>query len=358
MKQKVALVVGDTGLVGTSLVAHLADLKDWRVLGVSRGAAQSDSKFEHISLDLTDPEHCRQALAAYPDITHVFWTARLKGTTFDTPDSQSNTQRMNVEILANLMDALEPLAGDLAHVHLVQGTKWYGSGLGPIHSNIPAREDDPRQMPPNPYYGQHDYLVRRQEGKSWTWSAIRPSAILGFAPGYPNNLVALVGAYAAICRELGIPLRFPGTPQCYKLPLSAVDVEILSKAIVWIAEHEECGNRAFNVSNGDAFNWERLWPEIARNFGLESGGVQPIPFSRYMGETGDTWAAIVKKHELQDVPASYLADWEYGDYHFNKTRGEIPSIINLWRTGFHEVTDTITLFLRVLDQYRAARLLP
>src|SRR5690349_15686835 len=115
MKQKVALVVGDTGLVGTNLVSHLTDLKDWRVLGASRGAARSDSRFEHVSLDLTDVEHCRQALAAYSDVTHVFWTARLKGTTFDTPDSQSATQRMNVEILANLLDALEPIAEDLAH---------------------------------------------------------------------------------------------------------------------------------------------------------------------------------------------------------------------------------------------------
>jgi nucleoside-diphosphate-sugar epimerase len=357
MKQKVALVVGDTGLVGSSLVAHLSSLDDWRVLGASRGTG-SGSTFEHVSLDLTDAAQCRQAVAAHPDVTHVFWTARLKGTTFDTPDSQSNTQRMNVEILANLLDALEAGADELAHVHLVQGTKWYGSALGPIHSNIPAREDDPRQMPPNPYYAQHDYLLRRQEGKAWTWSAVRPSAILGFAPGYPNNLVALVGAYAAICNELGIPLRFPGTPRCYELPLSAVDVDILSKAIVWIAEHEACANQAFNVSNGDSFSWERLWPAIARHFGMEAGGVQPIPFSRYMRETDGTWASVVETNKLQDVAVSHLVDWEYGDYHFNKTRGEIPSIIKLWGTGFHEMTDTTTLFLRVLDQYREARLLP
>lgn len=358
MTQKVALVVGDTGLVGTSLVNHLAGLDEWRVLGASRGAASPDSKFEHISLDLTDPAGCCDALAAHTDITHVFWTARLKGTTFDTPDSQSTTQRMNVAILANLLDALEPIAKDLRHVHLVQGTKWYGHGLGPIHSNIPAREDDPRQMPPNPYYAQHDYLVQRQQGRTWTWSAVRPSAILGFAPGYPNNLVALVGAYAAICRELGIPLRFPGTPQTYTLPMSAVDVNILAEAIVWVSDHDACANQAFNVSNGDGFNWERLWPEIARHFGMEAGGVQPIPFSRYMGESADVWASVVAKHGLKDVPVEHLVDWEYGDYHFNKTRGEIPSIIKLWKTGFHEVTDTISLFLRVLDRYREARLLP
>jgi hypothetical protein len=77
-----------------------------------------------------------------------------------------------------------------------------------------------------------------------------------------------------------------------------------------------------------------------------------------MRETDEVWARVVKRHNLKDVSVSHLVDWEYGDYHFNKTRGEIPSIIKLWQTGFHEVTDTISLFLRVLAQYREAQLLP
>ena len=75
-------------------------------------------------------------------------------------------------------------------------------------------------------------------------------------------------------------------------------------------------------------------------------------------ETNRLQSKTLKKYGLENVPTSYIADWEYGDYHFNKTRGEIPSVIKLWQSGFHEVTDTIELFLRVLDQYRAARLLP
>jgi hypothetical protein len=50
--------------------------------------------------------------------------------------------------------------------------------LGPFKA--PAREDDPRLMPPNFYYDQEDFLRERQQGKAWHWTALRPEAIAGF----------------------------------------------------------------------------------------------------------------------------------------------------------------------------------
>lgn len=353
MSQKVALVLGASGLVGSNLVKHLVELGTWRVLGASRAKAVAGPAYEHIPLDLMNADQCREVLRRYPDVTHVFIAARLKDAGFET------MEKNNVALTRNLLDAVEAAAPNLKHVHLVQGNKWYGSSSGPTHSDIPAREDDPRQMPPNPYYSQHDYLVQRQAGKSWSWSAIRPGAILGFAPAYPNNLVTLVGAYAAISRELNLPLRFPGTETCFNLALVGVDVEILCKAIVWISEHDNCRNQAFNVTNGDTYSWANLWPRVAKSFGMEVGYGQPIvPFSTFMKETNHVWDAIVAKHGLKNVPIGHVVGWEYGDYHFFKTRGDLPSVIKLWKSGFHEFTDTGNHFLNVLEQYRAAGLLP
>ncbi|MFZ2082090.1 MAG: hypothetical protein WAV38_36640, partial [Xanthobacteraceae bacterium] len=50
-------------------------------------------------------------------------------------------------MLVNLMDAIETASPDLVHVNLMHGTKWYGNHLGPFKT--PAKEDDPRHMPPN-----------------------------------------------------------------------------------------------------------------------------------------------------------------------------------------------------------------
>ena len=40
----------------------------------------------------------------------------------------------------------------------MQGSKWYGNHLGPYLT--PARETDPRHMPPNFYYDQQDFLIK------------------------------------------------------------------------------------------------------------------------------------------------------------------------------------------------------
>lgn len=53
-----------------------------------------------------------------------------------------------------------------------QRWRWYGVHIG--NFKTPARENDPRHMPPNFYYDQQDLITRRQKGKQWTWSASRP----------------------------------------------------------------------------------------------------------------------------------------------------------------------------------------
>ena len=65
----------------------------------------------------------------------------------------------------SLLDAVEPETRGLEHVHLVQGTKYYGMHRGPFRT--PAREDDPRPATPNFYYEQQDLLVERQRGRGW-----------------------------------------------------------------------------------------------------------------------------------------------------------------------------------------------
>jgi hypothetical protein len=90
-----------------------------------------------------------------------------------------------------------------------QGGKAYGADLGPFKT--PAREDDPRLIGPNFYYDQEDLLRQRQRRKSWFWTALRAEATTGFSIGSPMNLGMSIAIYAAISRELGLPLRFPGT---------------------------------------------------------------------------------------------------------------------------------------------------
>jgi progesterone 5beta-reductase/iridoid synthase-like 1,4-enone reductase family protein len=187
--RKKALIAGATGVVGRNLQRHLLTLDDWDVIAVSRRKPDVEGQYEHIAVDLLDREQTLEALKRPRGVTHVFFSAYIERPTWAEMVAPNQT------MLVNLMDAIETASPDLAHVNLMHGTKWYGNHLGPFKT--PAKEDDPRHMPPNFYYDQQDLVAARQRGKTWTWSTARPHAICGFATGNPMNLVMVLAVYGA-----------------------------------------------------------------------------------------------------------------------------------------------------------------
>ena len=118
----------------------------------------------------------------------------------------------------------------------------------PESFKTPVREDDPRLMPPNFYYDQEDFLRARQQGKSWSWTALRPEATLGFGNDNPMNLGMSITACAAISKELGLPLRFPGTEKSYQVLYQLTSADILAKATIWAGQSEAARNQTFNLA--------------------------------------------------------------------------------------------------------------
>ena len=100
------------------------------------------------------------------------------------------------------------------------------------------------------------------------------------------NLTAVIAAYAVISRELGLPLRFPGTPAGYSALHQATDAGLLAKAVEWTATHDACANEVYNVTNGDYFRWENLWPVFAEHFRMPLGPVQTIRLDRIHARQG------------------------------------------------------------------------
>ena len=179
--RKKALIAGATGVVGRNLLRHLLTLDDWDVIAVCRRKPDVEGRYEHVAVDLLDRAQTFETLKGPRGVTHVFFSAYIERPTWAEMVAPNQT------MLVNLMDAIEIASPDLAHVNLMHGTKWYGNHLGPFKT--PAKEDDPRHMPPNFYYDQQDLVATRQRGKTWTWSTARPHAICGFATGNPMNLV-------------------------------------------------------------------------------------------------------------------------------------------------------------------------
>jgi nucleoside-diphosphate-sugar epimerase len=305
----------------------------------------------YLPVDLLDAQDCRAQLAGRAEVTHVFYTARAAH-----GEGGHESVEDNLAMLANVMDAIEPVAAELRHVHLVEGGKWYGLHLGPYKT--PAREDDPRHLPPNFYYDQQDFLAARQQGKSWTWSASRPNVIVDFAPGRARNLVSVLGAYAAICRELDVPLDFPGPPGAFTSLTEVTDGTQLARAMLWMATEERCANQAFNITNGDLFRWQDVWPKLAEHFAMPAGRVRQIRLAEWMADKAPVWQRVVARNGLEPTPFEDVALWAFGDFALGQTFDLISDMTTARRFGFHEVVDSEAMLFRMLEQYRAARLLP
>ena len=67
------------------------------------------------------------------------------------------------------------------------------------------------------------------------------------------NMIAAIGAYAAISRQLGLPLVYPGSGTRVT---EATDARLLARAIAWSGRTPAAANQIFNVANGDVFIWE------------------------------------------------------------------------------------------------------
>ncbi|MEO1693722.1 MAG: SDR family oxidoreductase [Pseudomonadota bacterium] len=347
---KTAVVVGALGVIGRYLVSHLLSTGEWRVIGLSRRAPDVENEARYISVDLLDRADAEAKLSGLADVTHVFYCA------FQPRPTWAEHSAPNLAMLVNSVETIAAASAALEHVHLVEGNKIYGSHLGPFRT--PAKEDDPPHMLPNFYYDQEQWLRGAQVGKDWSWSVTRPHTVCGYAVGNPMNLMMLLAVYASMSRELGLPLRFPGTPGAYNAVYQLTDSTLLAKAMTHCATHPGGRNNVFNVTNGDFFRWTNVWPRIADVFEMEWAAPQTIPLVEFMADKEPLWNAMVEKHGLLPHAYSDVANWGFGDYIFGTDWDVMTSTHKIRTVGFFEFDDTEEMILRQMREFREARIVP
>ena len=304
-----------------------------------------------LSVDIADAAACRAQLGELGNVTHVMYCARASHTA-----STKEPIELNTTMLRNVIDAVEQAAHGFTHVHLVQGSKYYGSDLGAYRT--PAKESDPRIGENNWYYAQEDFIAERNRGKSWRWSASRPHAICDADPGIARSIPRIIAVYAAIAKELGQPLYFPGSAANFHAIYQCVDATLLAKAIRWMSTTPACANQAFNVTNGDFIRWENLWPRFANFFGLPVGPVKTVRLAEAMADKAPVWERVVTECRLTPTPYAQTALWSYGDFVFSPGHDIMSDTLKLRQTGFADCMDTEKMFLDLFRHYREARIIP
>ncbi len=345
---KTVMIAGANGVIGRAAAQHFVTQPDTTVIALSRRTEGHVEGVRPISVDLLDPASIRDRLGDISGITHLIFAAYLEKPT------AAERSAVNVGLLRRLLDVVDSPA--LEHVTFYQGGKAYGADLGPFKT--PAREDDPRLMPPNFYYDQEDHLRERQTGKTWHWTALRPEAVCGYAIGNPMNLAMVIAIYAAISKELGLPLRFPGSHAAWRALYQVTSAKILAAASDWAGRTPAARNGIFNITNGDYFRWEFLWPRIAHMFGMECAPPVPTPLAAYMTDKEPLWRRMAERHGLQPIPYDKLVSWPFGDFIFNSGFDNISSTIKARRAGFADCIDTEDMFRLFFDHLRTERIIP
>lgn len=352
------LIAGALGLVGRAALEHFEAQEGWEIHALARRTPDFPTRARFIPVDLTDAADCRARLGPLRGVTHIVYAALFEKPALTAGWLETDQIAVNLAMLTNLMDAVEPGNPGLRHVAMLQGTKAYGVHLGQMP--IPGKESAPRHIHPNFYWAQEDFIRARQAaGAGWSFTIFRPQAVIGFALGSAMNLLSAIGAYAAISRELGLPLVWPGSG---RRVTEATDARLLARAIAWAGGSPAAANQTFNVTNGDVFLWQDLFPVVARVFGMEQGPPHPMPLPAIMADKGAVWDRIVERHGLLPYRLDGLigSSWQFADFAFSRTghTASLLSTIKIRQAGFHDCVDSAEMLEWWLRELQRRRVLP
>lgn len=349
MDNAAALVVGAHGVVGRNVLQHLAGSNATRVISASRRTETAVEGVPHLSVDLLDTEQAKQSLTEAADVTHLVYAG------YQWRESVHDELDVNVQLLENTVETLLALGAPLKHVTVYHGTRAYGGTYGAF--SIPAKESDPRVLPPMWYYNQEDYLEQRSATAGFAYTIFRPDIICGVAKGNPTNTVVAVAVYAMICNELGLPLRFPGKAVAMNTLVQFTDARLIGRATEWAMHAPTASNQIFNLANGDQVRWARLWPRIAAYFDMPLAEPMDFPLESLMADKAPVWDRIVAEHDLDPVPFDQLVSWQFADVIFGLDNNMVTSTIKLRQAGFHDCIDSEDMFIELLEEMRRKRLL-
>src|SRR5882762_7155710 len=353
VRERQILIVGPYGVLGTGVIDAVAESPKWGIVTAARRPAptyRAQAAPPHISVDLTDREGTTKAFSSLNKVTDLVFAAYVEKPTM------TETVKPNARELKNALDALAARNGPLQRIVLAGGAKSYGFNLGAF--NATAKKTEPRLIAPIHYHQQEDIVADWSSKNGASWTVLRPHLVMGPSLNSPMNLVTSLATYAAMSRELGLPLRFPGRREGWNTLQETTDAELFGRATLWALGEDKARNEIFNVSNGDVYRWRQLWSELAAFYDLPVA--EPLAMSTVseMSEKAPLWDAMVARYGLHPTPYEQIANWSFVDWMLNFGEETILSTIKIRKAGFADCIDTHESFRRQLTKLRELRIIP
>lgn len=355
-QDKIALVVGASGIAGGNLAALLIE-KGWTTYGLSRSPKGDIKGLIPVGADLLDINSLETALKDV-NPSHVFFTTWMRN------DTEAENIRVNSALVRNLLQVLS-LRKSVRHVGLVTGLKHY---LGPFDAYAkagtwpltPVSEEHPRLQIDNFYYSQEDEVYAAAARDGFTWSIHRPHTIVGKAVGNAMNMGSTLAVYATICKEEGVPFIWPGSAAQWNGISDVTDARVLAEQLIWAGTTKEAQNEAFNVTNGDVFRWSRMWGEVAAYFGVEAVGFdgEMHPLEERLNAYEGVWEKIAKQHGLVQSELAKVASAWHTDLDLGRPIEVMTDMSKSRKLGFTVYKNTKDSFYELFEQLRKDRIIP
>lgn len=264
-----SLVTGATGFIGSHLVEVLAEAGHDVIAGDLPGALvapvedrtrwpdvcmQAGARL--VSLDLTDPDSVKQAVAEAELVFHV-------AAVFDYTAPESVLRAVNVQGTRNLFEGL------IASGNCRRVVNWGAGGIYgiPVASEGPFREDSPK-WPNNPYLVSK--WDQEQLAHSFREQGIEVTSVRTTSPYGPR---AVYGSGQLLVGLAEKPVAFRNLTG--NIPF--VSVRDLCRAALHLAMHPDADGEAYNVTDEGRIDAVRLARLVADEMGTKATILPPVP---------------------------------------------------------------------------------
>ncbi|KAK5165390.1 uncharacterized protein LTR77_008919 [Saxophila tyrrhenica] len=357
MSREHVLVTGATGVVGRSAMQYYSE-KGYRVTAVSRRQPFNTYGTSWHSLDLSDAEACNKLLSPLTDIVQIVFAALHEEADLQKGWQDKKQIDRNQIMLYNTIEAVAPHAKTLRNVTILQGPKAYGVHVHPIRHGSREDRDEDRSIA-NFYWTQEDYLKARQQGQDWSWNVLRPGLVIGMSVGGAMNLYGAIGVYAAVLKERGEPLYYPGEGLAIA---QSTDADLIAQACEWVLIEPKAKNQCYNFDNGELASLKEHWDVFAKALDMETGEEKPFDFVQGLSGFGEAWETIRRKHDLRspDIDAFLGQSGQFSNFVLARA-SRAPttmSCVKIRRDGFMGTVYTDEMIRKWFKAYQQERLLP
>ena len=301
-------------------------------------------------------------------MTHVVYAAvhELPGLSPGWVDEAA--MQRNAAMLSHVMEPLLATA-DVRHVSLLQGTKAYGlhhPSVGYAGVRNPCASGILASSIRTSTSCRRTTSARSRRACRGRLTVFRPTVVYGDAIGTNMNLIPVIGAWAALLRERGATARLSRPGALVPAEGSGGRRPGRARSGVGCRVCRPLPAGTFNLTNGDAFRWQEVWPAIAETFGMAAVSTgrpccwRSCPPGRSSGPPWSTVMGFAPRANIVDfVGHNSLV---YADQllagHDSAVGPVLNSTIAVRQAGFHECMDTEDMFRKWFGRLQQERLLP